>query len=54
MQEIAVNKDRGSKLDKDTKHIAVAVLCDAKIVHFKMRLGVPPPLYSFLRQPLAG
>ena len=40
MQEIAINKDMGPKLDED-KHIAVAVNCDAKIVHFKMRLGVP-------------
>jgi hypothetical protein len=41
MQEIVVNKEMSSKLDEDAKHIAVTVHCDAKIVHFKMRLGVP-------------
>ena len=38
MQEMA--KERASNLNY-TRHVAVVVLCDAKIVDFKIRPGVP-------------
>lgn len=41
LQEIAVNKERGSRPNEYVSRIAVTVHCDMKIVQFKMRLGVP-------------